>query len=219
MSDQIAFVDPGFADNPEPRCPCVLLLDVSGSMSGAAITELNAGLATFRDELAADSLAMQRVEVAIVTFGPAQVELPFTSAGAFYPPVLNARGDTPMGAAITQALNLLKDRKAEYRANGIAFYRPWVFLITDGAPTDTWQNAAAEVKEGEASKAFAFFAIGVKGANMEILSQISVRSPLSLQELKFRELFSWLSNSLRSVSRSTPGTEVQLSAPTGWASV
>ncbi|SEN98182.1 Uncharacterized conserved protein YegL, contains vWA domain of TerY type [Duganella sp. CF517] len=219
LSDQISFVDPGFADNPEPRCPCVLLLDVSGSMSGAAISELNAGLATFRDELAADSLAMQRVEVAIVTFGPTQVELPFTSAGAFYPPALNARGDTPMGSAIIQALDLLRDRKAEYRANGIAFYRPWVFLITDGAPTDSWQTAAAAVKEGETSKSFAFFAIGVKGANMEILSQISVRSPLSLQELKFRELFSWLSNSLRSVSRSTPGTEVQLTAPTGWASV
>ena len=219
MTDQIAFVDPGFADNPEPRCPCVLLLDVSGSMSGAAISELNAGLATFRDELAADSLAMQRVEVAIVTFGPTKVELPFTSAGVFYPPTLTAHGDTPMGAAINEALNLLRERKAEYRANGIAFYRPWVFLITDGAPTDAWQSAAAAVREGEVSKSFAFFAIGVKGANIEILSQISVRSPLSLQELKFRELFSWLSNSLRSVSRSTPGTEVTLAPPTGWASV
>jgi hypothetical protein len=46
-----------FADNPEPRCPCLLLLDVSGSMRGQPIAELNAGLTTFKDELMADALA------------------------------------------------------------------------------------------------------------------------------------------------------------------
>jgi uncharacterized protein YegL len=124
-----------------------------------------------------------------------------------------------MGAAIIQALDLVKARKNEYRTNGISYYRPWVFLITDGAPTDSWQQAAAAVREGEASKNFAFFAIGVKGANLDILRQISVREPLSLEGLKFRELFSWLSSSLRSASRSTPGTEVPLESPKGWASV
>lgn len=219
MPEQIAFETNDFASNPEPRCPCVLLLDVSGSMGGQPIAELNAGLVTFKDELAADTLAMKRVEVAIVTFGPTKVETPFTSASTFYPPSLGAQGDTPMGSAIMQALDLVRDRKNEYRANGIAYYRPWIFLITDGGPTDAWQAAAEAVKEGEASKAFAFFAIGVHGANMETLSQISVRTPLSLDGLKFRELFSWLSSSLRSVSRSTPGTDVALESPQGWASV
>jgi uncharacterized protein YegL len=188
-------------------------------MSGAPITALNAGLEIFKDELSADSLALQRVEVSIVTFGPTKVEMPFTSASTFFPPTLSAQGDTPMGAAILQALDLVRDRKSDYRANGISFYRPWVFLITDGSPTDAWQTAAAAIREGEASKSFAFFAIGVKGANLDVLRQISVREPLSLQGLKFRELFSWLSNSLRAVSRSTPGTDVALVAPTGWASV
>ena len=219
MSDQISFETNDFASNPAPRCPCVLLLDISGSMNGQPISELNAGLAVFNDELAADSLAMQRVEVAIVTFGPTKVELPFTTAEQFYPPTLVCQGDTPMGSAIMQALDLVRNRKNDYRTNGISFYRPWVFLITDGGPTDAWQAAAAAVKEGEASKAFAFFSIGVKGANMEVLKQISSREPLSLEGLKFRELFSWLSTSLRSVSRSTPGTEVPLESPKGWASV
>lgn len=219
MTDQISFETNNFADNPEPRCPCVLLLDVSGSMSGQPIAELNSGLVTFKDELAADSLAMKRVEVAIVTFGPTKVETPFTSASTFYPPELRSQGDTPMGNAILQALDLVRDRKNDYRANGISYYRPWVFLITDGGPTDAWQAAADAVREGESSKAFAFFAIGVKGANMDILKQISVREPLSLEGLKFRELFSWLSSSLRSVSRSTPGTDVALESPKGWASV
>ena len=219
MSEQISFETDDFASNPEPRCPCVLVLDVSGSMNGRPIDELNAGLTTFRDELAGDTLALKRVEVGIVTFGPVNVELPFTTASTFYPPTLRCHGDTPMGAAITQALDMVEERKRSYRSNGISYYRPWVFLITDGAPTDSWKGAAQAVREGESSKKFAFFAIGVQGANMDILRQISAREPLSLDGLRFRELFSWLSSSLRSVSRSTPGTEVPLEAPKGWASV
>ena len=219
MFDQILFETTEFADNPEPRCPCLLLLDVSGSMRGQPIDELNAGLTTFKDELAADTLAMKRVEIGIITFGPTQIALPFQSAAAFYPPALTAQGDTPMGEAIRQGLDLVRQRKDEYRANGISYYRPWVFMITDGGPTDEWHSAATAVREGEASKSFAFFAIGVKGANMDVLKQISVRDPLPLDGLRFRDLFSWLSSSLRSVSRSTPGTEVPLLSPQGWASV
>lgn len=219
MTEQISFGTTEFADNPEPRCPCLLLLDVSGSMQGQPISELNAGLTTFKDELAADALAMKRVEVGIVTFGPVQIALPFQGAALFYPPTLIAQGDTPMGSAIRQGLDMVRQRKAEYKANGISYYRPWVFLITDGGPTDEWQSAAAAVREGEVSKSFAFFAIGVQGANMDILKKISVREPLRLDGLRFRDLFSWLSSSLRSVSQSTPGTEVPLQPPQGWASV
>jgi len=188
-------------------------------MNGRPLDELNAGLSIFRDELSADSLAMKRVEVGIVTFGPVKVENAFTSASTFFPPTLQSQGDTPMGAAIIQALNMVEDRKRDYRGNGISYFRPWVFLITDGAPTDSWETAAAAIREGEASKKFAFFAIGVKGADMGTLGQISVRTPLQLDGLKFRELFSWLSTSLRSVSRSTPGSDVQIDPPTGWTSV
>ncbi|HFI8115535.1 TPA: VWA domain-containing protein [Escherichia coli] len=219
MSEQITFATSDFASNPEPRCPCILLLDVSGSMNGRPINELNAGLVTFRDELLADPLALKRVELGIVTFGPVHVEHPFTSAANFFPPILFAQGDTPMGAAITKALDMVEERKREYRANGISYYRPWIFLITDGAPTDEWQAAANKVFLGEEDKRFAFFSIGVQGADMKTLAQISVRQPLPLQGLQFRELFSWLSSSLRSVSRSTPGTEVVLEAPKGWTSV
>jgi uncharacterized protein YegL len=219
VTEQISFETNDFANNPEPRCPCVLLLDVSGSMAGAPLDELNAGLQTFQEELATDSLAMKRVEVGIVTFGPVNVEMPFTSASNFYPPNLQSQGDTPTGAAISRALRMVEDRKQEYRANGISYYRPWVFLITDGQPTDSWTTAAAAIREGEASKKFAFFAVGVQGADMNTLRQISAREPLSLQGLKFRELFQWLSSSLRSVSQSTLGTEVPLESPQGWGSV
>jgi uncharacterized protein YegL len=223
MIEQIPFGTDSFAENPEPRVPCVLLLDVSSSMAGQAIAELNAGLGVYKEELVSDSLASKRVEVAIVSFGgEVNTLVDFTTAENFQPPVLEPHADTPMGAAINRAIEMVTDRKATYRENGIAFYRPWIFLITDGAPTDEWRSAAERVKQGERDKAFSFFAVGAENADMGVLGQIASREPLRLKGLRFRDLFQWLSNSQQSVSRSTPGDDVPLANPTapdGWASV
>jgi len=217
MSDELESVE--FADNPEPRCPCVLLLDTSGSMAGAAIAELNNGIRAFQESLQNDQLAMLRVEVCVITFGPVTVLQDFVSAGEYTATELIANDATPMGEAICVALDKIDERKQTYKANGISYYRPWVFLITDGAPTDDWQTAAQRVQDAESRKKVAFFAVGVENADLGILGQITPRTPLKLHGLSFREMFVWLSSSLTSVSRSMPGEEVPIQSPAGWASV
>jgi uncharacterized protein YegL len=225
MLEQTAFGTNNFAENPEPRVPVVLLLDVSGSMNGPPIEQLNAGVLTFKDAVVADSLAAKRVEIAIVSFGGDQVQTvcDFTTVEGFHPPTLTCGGLTPMVAAIRQGIDMIEQRKSVYKTHAISYYRPWLFLITDGAPnpTDDWKSVALQVKQKEEAKAFMFFAVGVEGANFDILKQIAVREPLKLKGLRFQELFLWLSSSLSSVSRSSPDQAVALTDPTkgpsGWA--
>lgn len=208
-----------FADNPEPRCPLVLVLDTSGSMAGKPIQELNDGLALLAQDLATDELASQRVEIAIVTFGPVDVVQDFIVADQFEPPRLTTTGVTPLGAAVERAVEMVGERKDQYKAAGISYFRPWIFVITDGAPTDKWAEAKRLVHQGEANQAFSFFAVGVADADYSVLNELAPRGALALQGLAFRELFQWLSQSQRQVSSSRPGDQLALPPTTGWASV
>ncbi len=167
---------PEFVENPEPRCPVILLCDTSGSMSGEPINALNTGLAAFQKDVYKDEIASLRVELALVTFGPVRLTQDFVTIDNFTPPRLTASGVTPMGEAIEYALDLLEQRKETYKTNGVQYYRPWVFLVTDGAPTDSWQNAAYRIREAEAQRRMLFFAVGVEGADMNTLRQIGTFS-------------------------------------------
>jgi len=222
--EQMPFGTDDFAENPEPRVPCTLILDVSSSMAGNPISQLNDGLVAYKDELSADSLASKRVEVTVITFGSeVKTVCDFTTAANFVPPTLEAHGLTYMGQAVNQAIDALEMRKQQYKANGIAYYRPWMFLVSDGAPNDpNWEAAAARAVEAEKANAFKMFCVGVEGADIDTLAKFCTGEPVKLKGLRFRDMFLWLSSSQQSVSRSTPGDEVPLenpTAPDGWASI
>jgi uncharacterized protein YegL len=217
------------ANPQQPHCPTVLLLDTSGSMGEAGkINALNEGLIAFRDEVAGDELASKRIDLAVVTFGQGvQVTHVFSSITEFMPPVLNPGGLTPMGAAILQAMDLVEERKRQYQEKGIDYYRPWIFMITDGEPSDmrpgdaTWNTVVQRLHDGEARRKFMFFAVAVEPARLDVLLQLAPpdRPPIKLKERRFRELFSWLSNSQKGVSASKPGEMVALPSPKGWGEI
>lgn len=221
------FDDFEFADNPDPRCPVVLVLDCSTSMaepfpgqSGSPLDALNGGLDVLVRELHADGLARRRVEISVVTFGSAaSPATEFATVDSLVLPTLEPSGTTSMGAALNVALDALEERKRSYRANGVAYYRPWILLITDGLPTDDITAAAQRLRAAETAKAVAFFAVGVEGADLDALRRLGTREPLKLKGLAFDELFVWLSASQSQVSASNPGDTVALPAPTGWAEV
>lgn len=236
MSDQFTAIE--FADNPEPRCPVVLLIDKSGSMGGEPINQVNEGLRVLADELKSDNLASLRVELAIVTFGgdvrvydkftttevngaSSDANMAFVSAIDFNPPILIPSGQTPMGEAVEVGLRLIRERKDSYKNNGIRYYRPWLFLMTDGEPTDSerWPKAAEQVIQEEARKGVICFCVGTDNARMDILAKFSsINPPVKMNGLHFKEMFQWLSGSLSGIAQNKPGDQVSLPTQT-WGTI
>jgi uncharacterized protein YegL len=180
-------------------------------MQGAPIQALNAGLRALRDDLLEDDSARKRVEIAVVEFNSSvRVIQDFATAANFQPPTLTASGVTEMAAGINKALDLIQQRKSNYDSNGVPCYRPWAFLITDGAPTSNVDDVARRIRDDEQNKRVIFFAVGVQGADLACLKNLSVREPKMLDGLKFKELFLWLSRSMKQVTQSRPGDMVPL---------
>lgn len=207
-----------FADNPQPRCPVVLLLDCSTSMEGAAIQELEAGVGQFYREMAADPIASMSVEICVILFGHGvHVLRGFqTVAETLAKPLprLSANGYTPMGAAIRLGLSEIGERRKFYQRNGLAAYKPWMVLLTDGQPNDEWQSAAIEVGTQAAAGRLTMLGVGIGPCvDMATLSQIVPPDPgpFRLAGLRFCNFFRWLSDSLRVVSSGS--TVAQRSIP------
>lgn len=222
MSDFALISANDLIENPSARCPCVLVLDTSGSMYGNPIEQLNLGVQHFLQALYDDEVAACSVEVAVVTAGDTvQTQLPFTTAMSIEGfDAITAYGTTPLGGAVNQALDMLEQRKAEYRKNGVPYYQPWLVVISDGTPTDSWQAAASRANELAVQRKLVSLMVGVEGADMETLGQFSNRPALKLQGLKFNEFFQWLSASMSRVSNSASTTSaVNLPPMDAWASI
>ncbi|MBA16045.1 MAG: hypothetical protein CMN73_06785 [Sphingomonas sp.] len=216
--------DVALAENSSQRLPCVVVLDGSTSMSqNNAIGALNDGLRLLEQDLKADDVARQRVRIMVLRVGaPQDVEVvtDWTDAIEFEAPEIEANGMTPLGLAVRRALDEIEDEKDRYREHGIPYNRPWLFILTDGEPTDAdWETAAAECRAAEEAGHVSTFCVGVGDANMDKLGRFSQRQPLALKGLAFREFFLWLSRSARAGSKSAPSDNIQMAPPQDWAMV
>lgn len=217
-----------FVNNPESRVPCVVLLDTSASMGWEVadpppIAQVNDGIKRFKEELLKDELTARRADVAIITFNSRHdVVQNFGDVADFNPPELGASGGTLFAPAIATALDLVEERKEQYKEAGVSYYRPIVMLVTDGKleryedPEEVAQ-VAVRIKEAENGRHLSFFAVGTETADIGFLSTLSNGTPKMLVGYKFGELFQWLSSSITAISNSGTSERVQLPSTSKWS--
>ena len=175
MSDLIP--DLVLQDNTSQRLPCVIIVDGSTSMHGKAIENLNTGLKTLESELRHDDVASMRVQLSLIRIGGhnnAEILTEWTDAIDFNAPEIIANGSTPLGKGVNLGLRKIEEQKKRYRDNQIPYNRPWLFIITDGSPTDhDWQKYAEKACKAEEKGKVIVFPIGTEDANFKILNQFS----------------------------------------------
>lgn len=224
IQDSVGVYDQAeFADNPEQRCPILLILDVSGSMGGQKIQTVNQALVKFGEIIRDDAVTALRADVAIIEFDhEARVVQDFTNGTDFEPPTLSVKGGTNYSKAVNLALDISEARKQSYRDGGIAYYRSLAYFLTDGypehdSPGDLAQ-AAARLKEMEENRNIAFFCFGIGSpdlpADMSELAKLAPREPKELTNMAQLEgSIQWLSRSVAAVSQSQPGEAIRLPEP------
>ena len=130
------------------RLPVYLLLDTSGSMYGEPIEAVKNGVQTLVSSLRQDPYALETAYLSVITFeSSAQQITPLTELSAFQQPNLSAGGCTAMGEALallaqkvdTEVTKTTNDQKGDWR--------PLVFILTDGEPTDDLNKGLAEFKK------------------------------------------------------------------------
>jgi uncharacterized protein YegL len=141
--------------------------------------------------------------------------IPFKPAKQYQPPTLSANGLTAMNQAIVAGLDALEARKDMYKNRGIPYYKPWLFLLTDGNPTDDNMESAAKLRLANliTTKKLFFFPMGIGGGvNINKLGSYCAGEGYVLQASKesFKSAFKWISSSISAVSHSTPGELIDL---------
>jgi uncharacterized protein YegL len=200
----------------------MLVLDVSASMDGEPIDELNVGVQQFIEAVLQDDFASYAVDLGILTFGGRVQEIvSIQSVQKVEPPRFEASSNTPMGEAVNKAIQILEKRKNEYKKSGVSYYQPWLVLMTDGIPTDSYKEAAKKLRDLATSRKMVVIVIGIgENCDMSLLSEFCAPDnlPKKLIGLEFREFFKWLSQSVGEViTKSTPGLEYQPTQATdGW---
>jgi uncharacterized protein YegL len=144
MADELAFTR---------RLPVYLLLDCSGSMAGEPISALEMGCKALLGDLRNDPQAIETVWLSVIAFAGAAEQLePLTELDHFHPPPLTAEGTTSLGEAIDLLAKCIKREVRQTAAHQKGDWKPMVFVLTDGEPTDDWERSVEEFrKKGEAT--------------------------------------------------------------------
>lgn len=176
------------------RLPIYLVFDTSGSMSGEAIAAVNTGLQTLLSALRQDPYALETAYLSLITFdSSARVVTPLTEVAVFQPTQLKASGLTELGAALGLLAERIEADVAKNTPTQKGDWRPLVFLMTDGEPTDDWRAGLARLKEVSTGIVVAC-AAGPK-ANTDVLNQITeavVRLDTA-DSSTFNAFFKWVS--------------------------
>lgn len=164
--------------------PFVLLLDVSGSMSGSKIDNLNKAVEDMLDTFAQEEKMETEILVSVITFG-SQVNLhvPYTKASQVQWQSLQADGMTPMGTALKMAKAMIEDKETTpSRA-----YRPTIVLVSDGQPNDSWEKPLEDfISEGRSSKCLCW-AMGIgRDADKGVLERFISKTPYLANEVPNR---------------------------------
>lgn len=127
----------------ERRLPVYVLLDVSWSMKGDPIAAIQRGLDLLRRELAEDPETSQSVRLGVLVFsddarfvtGDDQCAL--VRVEEFQPPQLEAGGVTRLDLAFAKLKESIgRDVLAPVKGGRRGDWKPLVFVLTDGQPTD-----------------------------------------------------------------------------------
>lgn len=188
-----------------------LLLDTSASMEGKPINSLNNELNNLIQQLQSDSHA-DVIDISIVTFGTSvNVIMPFTPASSIdHRFELSPSGLTSMGQGLLKAAEITNERRRQYYNIGVPAFKPWIFMITDGEPTDPdniMQLAKQELITLQQSGKLKLFVLGVEGYNLEKIRELVYYDGciLELEGFDFKEIIDWVAKSVAIVSHSSPG--------------
>lgn len=201
------------------RLPVYFLVDVSESMVGEPIKQVENGMRQIIQELRTDPYALETAFVSIIAFaGKAKSLSPLTELYKFYPPTFPIGGGTALGTAMNFLMDDIDKNVVKTTAEKKGDWKPIIFLFTDGTPTDNPSAAFARWNQKYSRKAnLVVISIG-DNVNTQLLGQISdnVLRLNDTDEMSFKAFFKWVTASIKatSVSVSDIGDDSLALAPT-----